>query len=494
MRRHSKIVLAAALALAASAPAAQAQRYSGIYVAAPGDIWLVGENGGLVHGRAGSWVKAPDGSPLPNLNAVTGFGPDNVFIVGDEGTILRWDGTTLTRPNAGTSANLVAVFGCAPNDVWAIGTSEDMGEPAIAVHFDGGAWHVQRMPLAFRPTAIAGSCPDLVVSGISYFDPRPDQRRDVGVVARLRGGQWATSGWDGRRMTDEQLGGTAWLGAAGTGGVAVIWGQNKALISRGGGAWTPLGGVPAAVAMVVTMDGSMAAIHPGGFSRWVSGSQWRTVGQGALETAAGNALGATAQQVSAAQNNATGRDTAAIRRINERMEAISRAMPANGQPTSAQLTEMMQLSQQLMAANGGSMLPPGMNMQQMQQMQAQGQAAADEAQRNRSAMSRNMTLRFGERPVAVGGRGADFYVAGEGGVMHVTGDVSKLVFTQTCLYPQQGAPASMYADCRADGGTGGPPPALNVPPPMPRVEGPGINAPSRGNPLPSIRKPRIRIP
>ena len=483
MRRPLIIPLAALFCVAAFTPQARAQAYHGIYVAAPGDIWLVGEGGVVVHGRAGSWVRTPQGSPLPDMNAVTGFGADNVWAVGDEGTILHWDGERLTRPNSGTSSNLVAVFGCAPNDVWAIGTAEDNSQPAIAVHYDGGSWTVQRLPLAFRPTAIAGSCPDLVVSGIAFFDPRPDQRRDIGVVARLHGGQWTATGWDGRRVTDELIGGTAWAGAAGTGAVAMIWGRGKALISRGGGAWTPLVGAPEAVTMVVTMDGSMAAIHEGGFSRWAGGSQWRTVGQGATDNSATNAYMATVQTTQA------GRDTAAIRRITARMEAISHSVPNGGQPNAAQVGELMQLSQQLMVANGGAP-----TMAQMQQMSAQTQAVQAEQQRNQTASERNATLQFGGRVAVFGGRGSDFYVAGESHVWHVTGDVSKLVFVDMCYLAPQQVPASVQADCRGDGGTGGPPAALNVPPAPPRVDGPGVNAPSRANPLPSIRRPRVRIP
>jgi len=485
MRRHLTIALSAALAAVLLAPAAlTAQRYRGIYVAAPGDIWLVGDGGIMVHGRAGSWVRTPDGSPLPDMNAVTGFGPNNVWAVGDEGTILHWDGTGLSRPNSGTAANLVAVFGCAPNDVWAVGASADDREPAVVLHYDGSSWSVQRLSLSFRASGIAGSCPDLVIAGIAYWDPRPDQRRDVGVVARLRGGQWTTAGYDGHRVTDEQLGGTGWTSVTGTGGMAIIAGRGKVLISRGGGTWTPLNGVPDALALVVTMDGSVAAVHAAGFSRQASGA-WRTVGQGAMETAAGSAYQNSAQQAAAPR---AGTDTAAVHRIQARLEAISRAVPPNGTPTAAQMSEMMQLSQQLMVANGGA---GQMNIEQVQQIQAQAQAAQAESQRNQTTAQRNAGLHFGDHPAAFGATGSDFYVVGEGVAMHVSGDVSRVVFTSACLYSQN---ASSTAECRADGGTGSPPVALTVPPPVPHLDGPAVTAPTTTNPLPSIRKPRIRIP
>lgn len=484
--RHSKLALAAVFCAVAVAPRARAQGFSGIYVAGPGDVWLVGTGSSLIHGRAGAWVQASEAN-LPALHAVAGFGPNDVWIVGDEGTILHWNGAALSRPYGGTQANLVAIYGCAANDLWVLGQSEDEGQPQTVLHYNGSSWSSQHITPTFRPSGIAGRCPgDLVITGISFFDPRPDQRREVGVVARLRAGSWVASGWDGRRINDELLGGTAWTGAASGAGAVLIWGRGTALISRAGGAWTPLAGAPAAVAMTVTAEGSLVAIHAAGFSR-LAGGQWHTVGQGAMETSATNALVATSRQAPA-PSAAAGRDTAAVRRITARMQAISHSIPDGGMPNQAQMTEMMQLQQQLMAANGGSIMPGGMSMEQIQQMSAQAQTAQAEAQRNQGVAARNATLRFGENPAVFGGPGSGFYVAGADNVFHVSGDASKVIFTRSCLGAQtRQLPASMLADCRADGGTGSPPAALNVPPPMPQVEGPVI-------PAPSGKKPKVRIP
>lgn len=44
-----------------------------------------------------------------NFNAVAGSAPDNVFMVGDQGTILHWNGAALLREESGTTANLRGV-------------------------------------------------------------------------------------------------------------------------------------------------------------------------------------------------------------------------------------------------------------------------------------------------------------------------------------------------------------------------------------------------
>jgi hypothetical protein len=60
-----------------------------------------------VDSLASQWERVNAGSM--NFNAVTGSAPDNVFIVGDEGTILHWNGTALVREESGTTANLRGV-------------------------------------------------------------------------------------------------------------------------------------------------------------------------------------------------------------------------------------------------------------------------------------------------------------------------------------------------------------------------------------------------
>ena len=60
-----------------------------------------------VDSLASQWERVDAG--LTNFNAVAGSAPDNVFIVGDQGTILHWNGTALVREESGTTANLRGV-------------------------------------------------------------------------------------------------------------------------------------------------------------------------------------------------------------------------------------------------------------------------------------------------------------------------------------------------------------------------------------------------
>jgi len=68
------------------------------------------------------------------LRSVWGSGPNDVFAVGEAGTVLRYDGTRwYAMPNPTTKA-LRAVWGTGPTDVYA------SGEDGVLFRFDGSEW------------------------------------------------------------------------------------------------------------------------------------------------------------------------------------------------------------------------------------------------------------------------------------------------------------------------------------------------------------------
>jgi photosystem II stability/assembly factor-like uncharacterized protein len=71
-----------------------------------------------------------------NYNAVAGSDPENVFIVGDQGTILHWDGIALVPEVSGTTANLRGVSVVNTTLAYAV------GERGTILHRQDGAWIV----------------------------------------------------------------------------------------------------------------------------------------------------------------------------------------------------------------------------------------------------------------------------------------------------------------------------------------------------------------
>ena len=113
------------------------------------NIWAVGET---LHGQIGEALIAHyDGSTWktvhvdyenPYLMGVWASAPDDVFAVGDRGTILHYDGNAWTKMDSLTDKQLRDVWGFAHNDVYACGAMPPPGEPwePILLHYDGQRW------------------------------------------------------------------------------------------------------------------------------------------------------------------------------------------------------------------------------------------------------------------------------------------------------------------------------------------------------------------
>ena len=81
---------------------------------------------------APTWTSLDAGTV--NFSAVSGVGSDAVWIVGDQGTILRWDGNTMHVEPSGTTANLTGVFAVDADTVYAVGAA------GAVLQRTGGVW------------------------------------------------------------------------------------------------------------------------------------------------------------------------------------------------------------------------------------------------------------------------------------------------------------------------------------------------------------------
>jgi hypothetical protein len=110
----------------------------GIWASAGGDVWAVGDTSASVHWDGAAWVASPPPPPtwgsdvsyppppdmLPkNLYAVWGEGPDNVWVAGDAGVMLHFDGQQW-RPASilGLGQNYRAIWGDGNGAFWFVGT------------------------------------------------------------------------------------------------------------------------------------------------------------------------------------------------------------------------------------------------------------------------------------------------------------------------------------------------------------------------------------
>ena len=79
------------------------------------------------------WQQMSSGSSM-TLRAVWGSSKSDVFAVGDNGTILHFDGSRWRPMSSGTTEHLHGVSGTAPDDVYA------GGDNGTALRYDGFKW------------------------------------------------------------------------------------------------------------------------------------------------------------------------------------------------------------------------------------------------------------------------------------------------------------------------------------------------------------------
>lgn len=218
----------------------------------PGEAWAAGWTAFL--GTPQTLIQRWDGSrwnvvPSPvsaggsELDAIVAIASDDVWAVGSgaaefpvhRGTLaIHWDGSSWTKvpsPNVALrSHELLDIAATAANDVWAVGSSRNMGElyRTLILHWDGASWSVTPSP-------------NLPGENILY-----------GVSARAPNDVWAVGGaWDG--VTSRQVflhwDGTSWtqVGVNGpvtcTGDVLAmgpndVWAAGSTLGHWNGSQWT----------------------------------------------------------------------------------------------------------------------------------------------------------------------------------------------------------------------------------------------------------------
>jgi len=139
------------------------------------DVWAVGPSGRILHYDGQAWSGARfDGdrvfgeplgvwdNPPRNfyLRGVWGSAANDLFVAGDSGTVLHWNGAAWSRMATGTRAELHRVWGSSATDVYV------SGENGTLLHYDGSAWSRVAVPATVGLERIWGSsASDVYVGG-----------------------------------------------------------------------------------------------------------------------------------------------------------------------------------------------------------------------------------------------------------------------------------------------------------------------------------------
>jgi hypothetical protein len=118
----------------------------GVYCVTSTDVWAVGGNArdrdgepALLHWDGERWeagaLPALDRS-APALFKVWGTSADNVYAVGSRGLLLHWDGSGWHQELAGTTEDLISLWGTGPDDIAITGGRAN----GVLVRWDGQSW------------------------------------------------------------------------------------------------------------------------------------------------------------------------------------------------------------------------------------------------------------------------------------------------------------------------------------------------------------------
>ncbi|MHB8893849.1 MAG: DUF5719 family protein [Candidatus Geothermincolia bacterium] len=107
---------------------------------------------------AGAAATGPDitwiyQSPIPSghhLNATSAPSATTTFAVGDYGTILYWNGTTMVEQSSGTTSDLYGVWALSATRAWAVGASGTIR------YYNGTTWSMQTSPTGYNLLAVWG--------------------------------------------------------------------------------------------------------------------------------------------------------------------------------------------------------------------------------------------------------------------------------------------------------------------------------------------------
>jgi hypothetical protein len=116
-----------------SNPAPIGSDLRGIWATTEDDVWIAGERGAVIHFDGEEWSQASQPTSY-DFHAVWASGPDDVWVVGGLSAILHYDGEVWRDYSVPEIASFFAVWGSGPDDVWAAGLN------GALYHFDGAAW------------------------------------------------------------------------------------------------------------------------------------------------------------------------------------------------------------------------------------------------------------------------------------------------------------------------------------------------------------------
>ena len=279
-------------------------------------VWAVGASGAILHWTGSAWSAVASGTNAP-LGGVWGSGPHDVWAVGSAGTVLHWDGHAWSAAAWSDTSkwNLAAVWGSGADDVWAVGAPSWVYPPSSypystggIAHWDGVAWSTVSILSMPSLLAVWGSASNNVWAvgggvslrwnGTTWLRSDPARVDLYAAWGNAANDLWAVGAhgivvhWDGDAWsTALEPQGRARTGCAGNGrtGSGAIWGsgandvwattETAALLHWNGHAWStlPTGANDALISVWGSGASDVWSVGCSGSIEHWNGSTWSTL-------------------------------------------------------------------------------------------------------------------------------------------------------------------------------------------------------------------------
>ncbi len=148
-----------------------------LYGVSDSDVYIVGQKGKIFrcssscNSSSATW-SVPSGWPsgiTSDLHGVFGTGPKDVWVVGNDGLVVQYDGTSWKKHTTGSSTYFQAVWGSSASDVWVVGNPIFKSDESI-LHWDGTTWKKAPPPHNSTFNAVWGTgAKDVWAVGSSYM-------------------------------------------------------------------------------------------------------------------------------------------------------------------------------------------------------------------------------------------------------------------------------------------------------------------------------------
>ncbi|QTA77907.1 CalX-like domain-containing protein [Desulfonema limicola] len=130
------------------------ENYYGVWGSSASDVFVVGDIGIIMHYDGSTWQRMESGTDAAIYKV---WGPaqnspaTDVFAVGEYGTILHYDGTRWTPMESGTDVLCRDIWGSSGSDVFAV------GDNGTILHYNGKVWKPMNTKTEWRISGIWGN-------------------------------------------------------------------------------------------------------------------------------------------------------------------------------------------------------------------------------------------------------------------------------------------------------------------------------------------------